>query len=75
MTREKKTTLSFFAYISPWLLGFACFGLFPLVYSLYISFCHYQMGGTPVFAGFQNYIDLFKYEKYFFTTLKTRLCS
>ena len=28
------------------------------------------MGGTPVFAGFQNYIDLFKYEKYFFTTLK-----
>ena len=70
MTREKKTTLSFFAYISPWLLGFACFGLFPPVYSLYISFCHYQMGGTPVFAGFQNYIDLFKYEKYFFTTLK-----
>ena len=66
MQRTKKNKLLFFAYISPWIIGFTCFGLFPLVYSLYISFCSYLMVGTPKFIGFQNFIDLFTKERYFY---------
>ncbi len=70
MKRQKKTTLQFLAYISPWLIGFACFGIFPMLYSLYISFCNYMMVGEPKFIGFQNYIDLFRYERNFFKTFQ-----
>ena len=70
MKKEKKTTLQFLGYISPWMVGFLCFGVFPMLYSLYMSFCYYQMVGTPKFVKFQNYIDLFKYERYFFKTFK-----
>lgn len=70
MRREKKTTLQFLAYVSPWMIGFLCFGLFPMAYSLYMSFCSYSMVGEPKFIGFQNYIDLFKYERYFFKTFQ-----
>lgn len=68
MKRQTRTVLRFFGYISPWLAGFSIFGLFPLVYSLYISFCSYQMTGIPKFCGFQNYIDLFTTERFFYKT-------
>lgn len=68
MQRTKKNKLLFFGYVSPWIIGFSCFGLFPLIYSLYISFCSYQMVGTPKFIGIQNYIDLFTEERYFYKT-------
>lgn len=68
MTRQKRTTLQFFLYISPWIVGFLCFGLFPMAYSLYISFCNYMMVGSPQWIGIGNYVDLFTQERYFFKT-------
>lgn len=70
MRREKKTVLQCLAYISPWIIGFMCFGLFPMGYSLYMSFCSYQMVGTPKFVGFQNFIDLFTLERFFLQTFE-----
>lgn len=43
-------------YIAPWLIGFACFTLFPFLFSLYISFTKYNMLGTPKWIGLNNYI-------------------
>lgn len=68
MTKHKKTILSCAAYISPWIIGFACFGLFPMAYSLYMSFCSYNMIGSPVWRGFGNFIDLFTKEQFFYKT-------
>lgn len=68
MQRAKKDKILFFGYVSPWLVGFTCFGLFPLLYSLYMSCCNYTMGGTPKFNNFQNYIDLFTTETNFYRT-------
>ena len=42
-------------FISPWLLGFLAFGLYPLAISLYYSFTRYSGFGTPVFTGLKNY--------------------
>ena len=68
MKRRKITILQFFMYISPWILGFSVFGIFPLVYSFYMSFHSYQMVGKPVYVGFQNFIELFTMERFFFKT-------
>ncbi|SRR5579884_4168418 len=42
-------------FISPWLLGFVAFGLYPTLASLYYSFTRYSGFGTPVFTGLTNY--------------------
>lgn len=42
-------------FISPWLLGFLAFGLYPTLASLYYSFTRYTGFGTPVVTGLTNY--------------------
>lgn len=68
MKKQTKKTLQFLGYISPWLVGFSCFGVFPMLFSLYMGFCNYNMIGTPKWVGFRNYVDLFTEELYFFKT-------
>jgi multiple sugar transport system permease protein len=41
-------------FISPWLLGFLAFGLYPMLISLYYSFTRYSGFGSPVFTGWTN---------------------
>ncbi len=41
-------------FISPWLLGFLAFGVYPALISLYYSFTRYSGFGTPVFTGWTN---------------------
>ena len=54
-TREMLTGLFF---IFPWIIGFAVFGLFPIVYSLYLSLNDVTISASgikTVFVGFGNY--------------------
>jgi len=41
--------------ISPWLLGFATFTLYPFAASLYWSFCRYDLLSEPRWVGWRNY--------------------
>ena len=43
---------------SPWIFGFVVFGLGPIVFSLIISFCHYDVLNPARFIGLRNYINL-----------------
>ncbi len=45
-------------FISPWLLGFLAFTVFPVVASVFFSFCDYDVLSEPVWVGGQNYRDL-----------------
>jgi multiple sugar transport system permease protein len=45
-----------YIYILPWILGFLMFTLGPMVFSLYISFFHWSVLGTPRWAGLENYV-------------------
>ncbi|MDP6115665.1 MAG: sugar ABC transporter permease [Planctomycetota bacterium] len=47
------------AFISPWLFGFAVFMLYPMVASIYFSFCDYSVLQSALFIGLENYIELF----------------
>ena len=44
-----------YVWISPWILGYLLFILGPLLASLYYSFQHYGLLGTPRWIGFANY--------------------
>ncbi|NUN97738.1 MAG: sugar ABC transporter permease [Candidatus Omnitrophica bacterium] len=45
-------------FISPWIMGFGAFMLYPLGASLYYSLCDYSVLSTPVFTGLHNYTSL-----------------
>ncbi|MFJ5925424.1 carbohydrate ABC transporter permease [Kitasatospora sp. NPDC092948] len=50
--REAVRTL---AFLSPWLVGFGVFFLYPLVSTVYFSFMHYGGFGAPTFSGLRNW--------------------
>ena len=45
-------------FISPWLFGFAVFTVYPVLASLYYSFCDYDVLSRPIWVGLLNYQDM-----------------
>jgi multiple sugar transport system permease protein len=69
-----------YLYISPWLAGFFFFMAFPVLYSLYLSFCHWEMISPQIrFVGLKNYQQIFFSDPRFWQSLKVTfifvLCS
>jgi multiple sugar transport system permease protein len=61
LTREERRNLrTGLLFISPWLIGFACFTLYPMLASLYYSFTDFKVLDTPQWVGLNNYIAMFK---------------
>jgi len=59
MTRaERKRLLTGLLFISPWIVGFVCFGIYPIVMALYYSFCDYDVMRDAVWVGPLNYQDM-----------------
>jgi multiple sugar transport system permease protein len=59
MTRGERRNLWIgLAFISPWLVGFVAFTLFPVFASVYFSFCDYDVLTKPVWVGTLNYRDM-----------------
>ncbi len=46
-------------FISPWIVGFLAFTMYPVVASIYYSFCDYDVLSKPVLIGTLNYRDMF----------------
>jgi multiple sugar transport system permease protein len=68
-TLVKKRELTGLIYIIPWMIGFLCFQLFPIFYSLFISMTEWDILGAPEITGLDNYIYLFTKDKVFFKAL------
>lgn len=49
-----------YLFISPFFILFIIFGLFPIIYSGYISLHEWTGLKAPIFVGIQNYVDLLK---------------
>jgi ABC-type sugar transport system permease subunit len=47
-----------YLFISPWIIGFLAFYLYPLLDTVYNSFTDMQLFGTPQWVGWQNYQKL-----------------
>ncbi|GGG79122.1 carbohydrate ABC transporter permease [Paenibacillus radicis (ex Gao et al. 2016)] len=63
---------NFYFFISPWLIGFVLFALFPVMASLYYSFTEYDIIHAPKFIGAGNYQELFQDEQ-FWNSIKVTL--
>lgn len=70
---EKRRTRQFFAYVSPWIIGFSCFGILPLVASLYFSFTKYNLLKPPKFIGLDNFVTIFtkRFDDFMAATVNT----
>ena len=55
-------------FISPWLLGFLIFTAGPMIASLYLSFCRYDLN-TLNWVGTKNYDVLFRHDPLFWKSL------
>jgi ABC-type sugar transport system permease subunit len=64
VTRKMRHAIYGYFFISLWLVGFAIFTFYPLLYSLYLSFheAYYNLeqGVITTFIGFDNYINIFR---------------
>lgn len=54
-----RENLSSYAFLVPWLLGFFIFTLYPMIYSLYLSFTDFNMLQPPKWIGLRNYFVMF----------------
>jgi multiple sugar transport system permease protein len=69
--RERLNLLKGLAFISPWIIGFSLFLLYPIYYTLRISFTKYSGFGTPEWIGIKNYRDLFHDDKFWTAVYNT----
>jgi len=57
--RVLQDNLSSYAFLVPWLLGFFIWTIYPLIYSLYLSFTQYNIISAPRWIGLRNYFVMF----------------
>lgn len=62
--QERRFFLLGLLFVSPWLIGFLLFQLYPILCALYYSFTDFNVFQPPTFVGLKNYITLFN-DKYF----------
>ncbi len=70
-TWSKRTRRNFgvgILFISPWLIGFLVFTLYPMIASLVYSFSEYTFHQPLQWVGLKNYLTLFQ-DKYFWISL------
>lgn len=58
MKSSRREALTALMFISPWIIGFSVFLLYPLCASIYYSFCDYSVLRPPVYTGLSNYRNL-----------------
>ncbi len=60
MTNQEKRNLRLgLLFVAPWFVGFLLLNVYPLIGSLYYSFCNFSVLSPAVYIGAGNYKDLF----------------
>ncbi len=73
LTRKERRNLAVgLLFVSPWIVGFLAFLVYPIYYTLRISFTRYTGFGEPVWIGLDNYRALFD-DELFWTSLYNTL--
>jgi multiple sugar transport system permease protein len=59
--------------MSPWIIGFLVFLLYPMLATLYFSFTKYDLFSAPVPIGFRNYVFMFTKDPHFWKAVTNTL--
>jgi multiple sugar transport system permease protein len=70
--QERKDLVKGILFVTPWILGFLMFQVYPLFASFYYSLSLYDVLRPPLFVGFENYVKLFQ-DRYFLNALQNTL--
>ena len=62
-----------FVFISPWIIGFLVFSLFPILAVFYLGFTKYNVLQPPQWIGLGNYIKMFTGDRLYYTSLYNTL--
>lgn len=54
-----------YVFVAPWLIGFIVLTAGPILISLFLSFCDYDVLHAPRFVGTSNYMDLLGRDSYY----------
>lgn len=75
MTPNKRRNLAWgLLFISPWIIGFLAFTIYPIIASLFFSFTNFNIiKFDPDWVGLRNYIQLFTQDRYFKLSLGNTL--
>lgn len=60
MKKNVKEGIAGYLFLLPWLIGFFCLTLIPMVSSLFFSFTQYDMLTPAIPVGIKNYVSLFE---------------
>ena len=58
--RQKRETLFGYIFTGPQIIGYLSFVLFPMIFSLVLCFCQWDLGDTLEFVGFDNFRAIFR---------------
>jgi multiple sugar transport system permease protein len=59
LTKTDRENRAGWLFVSPWVIGIAVFLIYPLIASLYFSFCDYSVLRPPIWTGLDNFNTLF----------------
>lgn len=65
--------LTAWVFVFPVVAGILLFNVYPIVFSLYISFTRWNLITPPTWVGLGNYVHLFTADPTFFLTLRNTL--
>jgi multiple sugar transport system permease protein len=75
MNNTRRETLTALLFVSPWIVGFGLFLVYPLVASIYYSFCDYSVLRPPIYIGMDNYRGLMHDEVFWIALMNTVIYS
>jgi multiple sugar transport system permease protein len=67
--QERRRLLTGLAFISPWIVGFLVFILYPIVISFYYGFTDFSLFTSPTWVGLKNYQQLITFDDKFLLSL------
>jgi multiple sugar transport system permease protein len=67
--REKRNLVLGLLFVSPWILGFLLFAVYPLIAAVYYSMTNFDFIRVPKFVGLSNYVRLFTNDPDFWTVI------
>lgn len=64
---SRAETIAGYAFASPWIIGFLALTAGPIISSILLSFCDYDVLHAPRFVGIHNYTELLGADSYYLT--------
>lgn len=72
-SKRRRSALRTAAFMSPWLIGFSVFFVYPMISTVYFSFTQYDGFGAPVLNGLTNWAYVFTDYPMFWPSLRNTL--